>query len=42
MLDVLERALKLHGHCFRRLDGAMTVAARERAITDFEGKSDVS
>lgn len=36
MLDLLEVPLKRSGFGFRRLDGTMTVAARERAITDFE------
>ena len=36
MLDLLEVPLKKSGFGFRRLDGTMTVAARERAITDFE------
>lgn len=40
MLDLLEVPLKKSGFGFRRLDGTMTVAARERAITDFE--SDVT
>lgn len=36
MLDLLEVPLKKAGFGFRRLDGTMTVAARERAIADFE------
>eukprot|EP00798_Chlamydomonas_sp_ICE-L_P029290 gene29290-12534_t len=36
MLNLLEGALKKYGYAFRRLDGTMTVHARERAIQDFE------
>ncbi|WIA19197.1 hypothetical protein OEZ85_003842 [Tetradesmus obliquus] len=36
MLDLLEVPLRKAGLGFRRLDGTMTVAARERAIADFE------
>jgi hypothetical protein len=36
MLDLLEVPLKKAGFVFRRLDGTMSVAAREKAIADFE------
>ncbi len=42
MLDVLEVALTRAGHLYRRLDGAMAVAQRERSIGDFEQRSDVN
>lgn len=41
MLDLLEVPFKRAGFHYRRLDGTMTVAARERAITEFESKDDV-
>jgi superfamily II DNA/RNA helicase len=41
MLDLLEVPLKKAGFVFRRLDGTMTVAARERAIADFESSPEV-
>jgi SNF2 family DNA or RNA helicase len=41
MLDLLEVPLRKAGFGFRRLDGTMTVAARERAIADFESSCDV-
>jgi hypothetical protein len=41
MLDLLEVPLRKAGYGFRRLDGTMTVAARERAIADFESSCDV-
>jgi SNF2 family DNA or RNA helicase len=41
MLDLLEVPLKKGGFVFRRLDGTMTVAARERAIADFESCPEV-
>jgi SNF2 family DNA or RNA helicase len=41
MLDLLEVPLKKAGFGFRRLDGTMTVAARERAIADFESCCEV-
>jgi SNF2 family DNA or RNA helicase len=36
MLDLLEVPLKKAGFVFRRLDGTMSVAQREKAIADFE------
>jgi SNF2 family DNA or RNA helicase len=41
MLDLLEVPLKQKGHQYRRLDGTMSVAARERAINDFEERAEV-
>ena len=41
MLDLLEIPLKRAKIAFRRLDGTMTVPARERAIGDFETKPEV-
>ncbi|GLC43495.1 hypothetical protein PLESTM_001479400 [Pleodorina starrii] len=41
MLDLLEIPLKKAKIQFRRLDGTMTVANRERAIQDFESKLEV-
>lgn len=41
MLDLLEVPLKRGRYGYRRLDGTMTVPARERAIGDFEDRSDV-
>jgi hypothetical protein len=41
MLDLLEVPLRKAGFVFRRLDGTMTVAARERAIADFESSPEV-
>jgi hypothetical protein len=41
MLDLLEVPLRKADFGFRRLDGTMTVAARERAIADFESSCDV-
>ena len=36
MLDLLEGPLRAAGLDFRRLDGTMSVAAREKALSDFE------
>ncbi|GFR48225.1 hypothetical protein Agub_g10086, partial [Astrephomene gubernaculifera] len=41
MLDLLEIPLKRAKLAFRRLDGTMSVAHRERAISDFERRPDV-
>ena len=41
MLDLLEVPLKKGRYHYRRLDGTMTVAQRERAIEEFERKDDV-
>jgi len=41
MLDLLEAPLRGARHAFRRLDGTMSVAARERAVADFTGRPDV-
>ncbi|KAJ9533886.1 hypothetical protein QJQ45_026984 [Haematococcus lacustris] len=41
MLDVLEIALRRAGHVFTRLDGGLSIAAREQAIAEFEGKAEV-
>jgi SNF2 family DNA or RNA helicase len=41
MLDLLEIPLKKGHYHYRRLDGTMTVAQRERAIEEFEKKDDV-
>eukprot|EP00798_Chlamydomonas_sp_ICE-L_P030148 gene30148-35126_t len=41
MLDLLEIPLKKLKYGFRRLDGTMTVPARENSIGDFEDKPDV-
>lgn len=35
MLDLLETPLKQAGFCYRRLDGTMSVVARDRAVSDF-------
>lgn len=35
MLDLLETPLKNAGFCYRRLDGTMSVVARDRAVSDF-------
>ena len=35
MLDLLEIPLKQAGFCYRRLDGTMSVVARDRAVSDF-------
>lgn len=42
MLDILETALQKAKHSYRRLDGSMTIAARDRAVHDFESKAEVS
>ena len=42
MLDLLEPCLKSAGIHFRRLDGTMSLAARERALSEFEEKPDVT
>eukprot|EP00195_Chlamydomonas_chlamydogama_P006844 CAMPEP_0202908280 /NCGR_PEP_ID=MMETSP1392-20130828/45514_1 /ASSEMBLY_ACC=CAM_ASM_000868 /TAXON_ID=225041 /ORGANISM="Chlamydomonas chlamydogama, Strain SAG 11-48b" /LENGTH=102 /DNA_ID=CAMNT_0049597537 /DNA_START=63 /DNA_END=368 /DNA_ORIENTATION=- len=41
MLDLLEVPLKKAKFQYRRLDGTMTVVARERAIGDFEQRGEV-
>ena len=42
MLDLLEPCLRSAGIHFRRLDGTMSLAARERALSEFEAKPDVT
>ena len=42
MLDLLEPRLREAGIPFRRLDGTMSLAARERALSEFEEKPDVT
>jgi len=42
MLDLLEPCLRAAGIHFRRLDGTMSLAARERALSEFEAKPDVT
>ena len=42
MLDLLEPCLKSAGIHFRRLDGTMSLTARERALSEFEEKPDVT
>jgi SNF2 family DNA or RNA helicase len=41
MLDLLEIPLKKGRYGYRRLDGSMTIAQREKAITDFEQRQEV-
>jgi hypothetical protein len=41
MLDLLEAPLRARGYEYRRLDGTMSVAQRERAVLDFEGRPSV-
>lgn len=36
MLDLLEVSLKEEGFCYRRLDGTMSIQARDRALSDFK------
>jgi len=42
MLDLLEPCLRNAGIHFRRLDGTMSLSARERALIEFETKNDVT
>lgn len=42
MLDLLEPCLRAAEIKFRRLDGTMSLAARERALSEFEAKPDVT
>jgi hypothetical protein len=42
MLDLLEPRLREAGIPFRRVDGTMSLAARERALSEFEEKPDVT
>lgn len=42
MLDLLEPCLRKAGIHFRRLDGTMSLTARERALVEFETKPDVT
>ena len=42
MLDLLEPCLRAANIHFRRLDGTMSLAARERALSEFEAKPDVT
>ena len=42
MLNLLEPALKADGFQFRRLDGTMSLAARERALMEFESHPEVN
>jgi hypothetical protein len=41
MLDLLEGPLQSGGFQYRRLDGTMTVQARDRAINDFTKRPEV-
>lgn len=41
MLDLLELPFKRLRYNYRRLDGTMTIAQRERAVADFEGRPEV-
>ena len=41
MLDILETPLKNEGFGFRRLDGKMTLSARQKAIQDFSSSPEV-
>lgn len=41
MLDLLEVPLSRGQYGYRRLDGTLSVAAREKAITDFEERPEV-
>jgi SNF2 family DNA or RNA helicase len=41
MLNLLEPALRDEGFAFRRLDGTMSLAAREKALHEFETRHDV-
>ncbi|MCO5586329.1 hypothetical protein L7F22_040268 [Adiantum nelumboides] len=42
MLNLLEVSLKKEGFCYRRLDGTMSIQARDRALADFRQLPDVS
>ncbi|KAI5059132.1 hypothetical protein GOP47_0025451 [Adiantum capillus-veneris] len=42
MLDLLEVSLKKEGFCYRRLDGTMSIQARDRALADFRQLPDVT
>ncbi|KAK9816469.1 hypothetical protein WJX72_000674 [[Myrmecia] bisecta] len=42
MLDLVELALKEEKFLFRRLDGSMSVSARERAVADFQNKPEIN
>ncbi|XP_024359379.1 helicase-like transcription factor CHR28 [Physcomitrium patens] len=42
MLDLLETPLKKSGLCYRRLDGTMSVVARDRAVSDFNTLPEVT
>eukprot|EP00250_Pteridium_aquilinum_P018413 c24079_g1_i1 orf=750-3974(-) len=42
MLDLLEISLKNEGFCYRRLDGTMSIQARDRALSDFKQLPDVT
>jgi SNF2 family DNA or RNA helicase len=42
MLDLLEVPLKQAGFCYRRLDGTMSVLARDRAVSDFNTRPEVT
>jgi len=41
MLDLLEPLLDADGFPFRRLDGTLSLAAREKALHEFETRPDV-
>jgi SNF2 family DNA or RNA helicase len=41
MLDLLETPLKNAGFCYRRLDGTMSVLARDKAVSDFNTRPEV-
>ncbi|KAK6282168.1 hypothetical protein POUND7_015993 [Theobroma cacao] len=42
MLDLVERSLRNHNINYRRLDGTMTLAARDRAVKDFNTDPEVT
>ncbi|MCO5558639.1 hypothetical protein L7F22_012225 [Adiantum nelumboides] len=42
MLNLLEVSLKKEGFCYRRLDGTMSIQARDRALADFRQLLDVT
>jgi SNF2 family DNA or RNA helicase len=42
MLDLLETPLKNAGFCYRRLDGTMSVLARDKAVSDFNTRPEVT
>lgn len=42
MLNLLEPQLQRAGFCYRRLDGTMSIQARDRAIADFKTRPEVN